>query len=398
MRRNVAGQFVTAKLASKTDGSAVTTGTTTVYVVGDAGTQAVGSVGSGAATHEGNGVWSYAPAQAETNYTQVDFVFVNTSAVNNGPSIYPTAYDANGRYDVGAVGGTAQTARDLGASVLLSAGTGTGQLDFTSGVVKANAVQLLGTAWLTPVTLGTPDINVKFLGGTTQTGRDLGASVLISSGAGVGQLNVTSGVVQASLVQILGTALTETAGLLAGGFKKFFNVASPTGTLNSIPDFVAGAAGGLFIAGSNGPTSITSTGLTANIVGNLSGSVGSVTGLTNATIASAVSDEALSGHTTAGTVGKALTDIDVRGSRTVVRGTVTTGATTTSIPTSAFSPAGASADQFKGRIVVFDNDTTTTTLRGEATDITASTNAATPTLTVSTLSAAPASGDTFSVL
>src|SRR4051812_38392931 len=37
--------------------------------------------------------------------------------------------------------GTAQTARDLGASVLLSAGTGAGQLDFTAGIVKSSLVQ-----------------------------------------------------------------------------------------------------------------------------------------------------------------------------------------------------------------------------------------------------------------
>lgn len=42
--------------------------------------------------------------------------------------------------------GTSQTARDIGASVLLSSGTGTGQLDFTSGVVKANATQFAGQA------------------------------------------------------------------------------------------------------------------------------------------------------------------------------------------------------------------------------------------------------------
>ena len=83
MRRNVAGQFVGIQMVSKTDGSAVTTGTTTVYVTGDAGTQAAGSVGSGACTHEGNGFWTYAPAQAETNYTHVAFTFVNTSAVNS---------------------------------------------------------------------------------------------------------------------------------------------------------------------------------------------------------------------------------------------------------------------------------------------------------------------------
>lgn len=83
--------------------------------------------------------------------------------------------------------------------------------------------------------------------------------------------------------------------------------------------------------------------------------------------------------------------------RAIGRGTVTSGATTTSIPTSAFAPAGASADQFKGRIVTFDSDTATTGLRGQATDITASTSAAAPTLTVSALSTAPASGDTFSI-
>lgn len=79
------------------------------------------------------------------------------------------------------------------------------------------------------------------------------------------------------------------------------------------------------------------------------------------------------------------------------RGTVTTGGSTTSVPTSAFSPSGSAADQFKGRIITFDHDTTTAGLRGQATDITASTGAAAPTFTVTALTTAPASGDTFSV-
>lgn len=80
------------------------------------------------------------------------------------------------------------------------------------------------------------------------------------------------------------------------------------------------------------------------------------------------------------------------------RGTVTTGGSTTSVPTSAFSPAGGVADQFKGRVIVFDNDTTTAALRGQAAVISASSNSATPTFTVSTLTTAPASGDTFAVI
>lgn len=78
-------------------------------------------------------------------------------------------------------------------------------------------------------------------------------------------------------------------------------------------------------------------------------------------------------------------------------GTCTTGGTTTSITTSSMTPAGGATDHFKGRVVVFDADTTTAALRGQATKITASTNAAAPTLTVDALSTAPASGDTFKV-
>jgi len=88
MKKNVASQVVGAQLNSKTDGSAVTSGTTTVYVTGDAGTQAAGSVGSGSCTHEGQGFWTYAPAQAETNYDHVAFTFTNSTAVAATVQIY----------------------------------------------------------------------------------------------------------------------------------------------------------------------------------------------------------------------------------------------------------------------------------------------------------------------
>jgi hypothetical protein len=90
--------------------------------------------------------------------------------------------------------------------------------------------------------------------------------------------------------------------------------------------------------------------------------------------------------------------MDSTNSDTVVRGTVGAASTTTSIVTSAFSPSGAAADQMKGRIVIFDNDTATAALRGQATDITASSNASTPVLTVTALTTAPASGDTFTIV
>jgi hypothetical protein len=56
-------------------------------------------------------------------------------------------------------------------------------------------------------------------------------------------------------------------------------------------------------------------------------------------------------------------------------------------------------NQFIGRTLVFDNDTTTAALRGQGATITASSAAALPLLTYSgTLTRAPASGDTFSIL
>lgn len=58
MRKNASGQIVGAQLINKSDGTPCTTGTTTVYVTGDGGTQAAGSVGSGACAHEGNGFWT----------------------------------------------------------------------------------------------------------------------------------------------------------------------------------------------------------------------------------------------------------------------------------------------------------------------------------------------------
>lgn len=77
----------------------------------------------------------------------------------------------------------------------------------------------------------------------------------------------------------------------------------------------------------------------------------------------------------------------------IVTGTVGSGSTTTSIVTSALSPSAVAADQFKGKIVTFTSDTTTTALRGQSTDITANTSGGV--LTVTALTNAPVSGDTF---
>jgi len=89
MRRNVASQVIGAQMVSASDGSAFT-GSVTVYVTGDGGTQAIGSVGSGVCAHEGNGFHTYAPAQAETDYAHIAFTFIGSGAVPTTVQIYPS--------------------------------------------------------------------------------------------------------------------------------------------------------------------------------------------------------------------------------------------------------------------------------------------------------------------
>lgn len=87
MQKNVAGQKIGVQMVSASDGSAFT-GTVTVYVTGDAGSQAIGSVGSGVCTHEGNGYHSYAPAQSETNFDLIAFTFTGSGAVPVTVQVY----------------------------------------------------------------------------------------------------------------------------------------------------------------------------------------------------------------------------------------------------------------------------------------------------------------------
>jgi hypothetical protein len=118
-----------------------------------------------------------------------------------------------------------------------------------TGVPIIDEKYLLGTVIAAPATAGIRDVNVKNMNnvaataittinanmGSTQpvnfTGA--GASALLKSdtvdwaGGAIPAPNVT-GVPLIDLKYILGTVLTETAGQIAGAFKKFFNVASPT--------------------------------------------------------------------------------------------------------------------------------------------------------------------------
>lgn len=87
MIKNTSGQRIGAQMLTASDGTPFT-GSVTVYVTGDGGTQALGSVGSGVCTHHGNGYHSYAPSQAETNFDLVAFTFIGTGALAATVQVY----------------------------------------------------------------------------------------------------------------------------------------------------------------------------------------------------------------------------------------------------------------------------------------------------------------------
>jgi hypothetical protein len=138
IKKNVASQNVTFSLVSATTGLALTGATVTVYVTKD-GTQALGTgtVTELKVSTVAYGAYNYAPTQAETNATDVGFLFIATGAIPVNYDFHTDVVDSNGYAGVNVVdfGGQTVTARDIGASVLLSPGTGTGQISLTSGAV-----------------------------------------------------------------------------------------------------------------------------------------------------------------------------------------------------------------------------------------------------------------------
>lgn len=361
-------------------------------------------------------------------------------------------------------GGTSVTGRDIGASVLLSNGTGTGQVKLAAGYVA-----------MTWADIAAPTTAVNLSGTTIATTQKVDVDTIKTNPVvNAGTVTFPTGATLASTTNITGGTITTVTNLTnaptSGDFTATMKASIGTAVAASEVASVTGNVGGNVLGS---VASIATGGLTASSIASDAFTAAKFASDVGAEFADAVWDEAISGHLTGGTTGAALnaagsagdpwstplpgayssgtagfiigTNVDAKisdrlatsgytaplsaaGTRsalgmasadldtqldaikadtaaskeyadnTVVRGTVTTGASTTSIPTSAFSPSGAAADQFKGRILVFDTDTATATLRGQATDITASSNSATPTLTVTALTHAPSSGDTFSVL
>lgn len=124
------------------DGAVQSSGVSVVVrAEGGSETAGGGTVSYGASSS----VVYYAPTQAETNYTAFVVTAYKTGCIPASITVVTTASSTSGKVDVSHIAGTAQTARDIGASVLLSSGTGTGQISLSSGTVSLTADQAVNT-------------------------------------------------------------------------------------------------------------------------------------------------------------------------------------------------------------------------------------------------------------
>lgn len=274
----------------------------------------------------------------------------------------------------------------------------------TSGAGFRAEGQGAGASGIHALGFGASGVGMRFEAGTTAAGiLILGGS---SSGDGI-DITTTSGD---------GIAVTPTAGnalaLTANGTSKHGAV---------ITGGTAGTSDGMKLVAGTGGVDLRAN-QTGNLTGNVTGSIGSVTGAVGSVTGAVGSVTGAVGSVTGNVGGNvngnvvgsvasvtAAVSADVtkingnassasnlqRSTLAIGVGTADTGSTTTAIATSSLTPAAIVVDQFKGRIVTFDDATTTTALRGQATDITGSSTGGV--LTVTALTNAPAAGDTFTI-
>lgn len=329
MFRNVASQKVQLFAFDTTTGTPKTgdAANITAYVSIDHGSVTV--LGDTSATEKdatnAKGVYQFDLTQGETNGDELTFTAKSSTAnisitprfISTNPANFTTqSIDSNGRVDVIKIAGTTQTARDLGTSVLLSSGTGTGQLDFTSGVVKANATQILGTAVSTPATAGILDVNLKNIanaavstttaqigvnavniGGTVQSAGDIFGRVGAATGSPTAQTvsddllavltrlptTLVSGRMDVSVGAMAANVITATAiasdAITDAKVASDVTIASVTGTVGSVTGAVGSVTGnvGGNVTGTVGSVVGAVGSVTGNVGGNVVGSVASVT-------------------------------------------------------------------------------------------------------------------------
>lgn len=89
MIKNTANQYITFGAIAVADGLPVTSGTPTVHLSKDGGSQATST---NTATHVGNGLWQLELTQSETNADHLGAVLVLANAVNAFTQVYPLTF------------------------------------------------------------------------------------------------------------------------------------------------------------------------------------------------------------------------------------------------------------------------------------------------------------------
>jgi hypothetical protein len=188
-----------------------------------------------------------------SNLAQADYVI---PLVSDDPYVAkPTNYaslsiDSSGRVDMIKINGTSQTARDIGASVLVGDKTG-----FSLSTAGVQAIWDALTSALTTVS----SIGKLLVDNINATISSRLASASYTAPSNLTAAQIATGVWQDATV---------------GDFTTSGSIGKSLFTSGAVP----GAAGGLFIAGTNAATTIT-TALTTTFTGNLTGNVGgNVTG------------------------------------------------------------------------------------------------------------------------
>ena len=292
MKKNVASQVVGVQMISATDGSAFT-GSVTVHVTGDGGTQATGSVGSGACTHEGNGFHTYAPAQAETNYDHVAFTFTGTGAIPATVQVYPSFPQTGDAF--------ARIGAPVGASI---------SADVAAVKTQTAAIET-----------DTQDIQTR-LPAALVSGRMDSSTGAMASGVLTATAIAADAITAAKLAADVTTELQSglaTASALSTVASNVTDILADTADMQPKLGTPAGASVSADIAAVKSQTAAIETDtqdiqgrLPAALVGGRIDATVDGTGLeagAAAVIADAVWDELQSGHTTGGTFGEIATEI-----------------------------------------------------------------------------------------
>jgi hypothetical protein len=192
-----------------------------------------------------------------TDGTPETAVAFNTSGID----LEYWRHGANSVTDITEVTQTVSGAHTDGGFVSL--GNGYYRLDLPDAAVAsgATAVEVMGTVTGMIVIGGTvqlsPPMNVVSFGGTAVTGRDIGASVLLSSGTGTGQISLTSGIASVNTTQWGGTAVASAT--VNANATQISGDSGAADALETAFDGTAGAVSPLGIARQGTAQSATST-------------------------------------------------------------------------------------------------------------------------------------------